>query len=68
MTKGYKREPKPKIEVVRAAMGTELLCRTPRLVAVATDAHIAVDVSVFRLDDPRPIADFIEQKFLNRRQ
>ena len=69
MTEGYKREPKPKIEVVRAAMGTELLCRNdPRLVAVATDAHIAIDVPVFRLDDPGPIADFIEQKFLNRRR
>ncbi len=60
---------KPKIEVVRAAMGTELLCRNdPRLVAVATDAPIAVDVPVFRLDDPGPIADFIEQNFLNRRR
>lgn len=69
MTEGYKREPKPKIEVVRAAMGTELLCRNdPHLVAVATDAQIAVDVPVFRLDDPGAIADFIEQKFLNRRQ
>lgn len=69
ITEGYKRENKPKIEVVRESMGTELLCRNdPRLVAVATDAHIAVDVPVFRLDDPGPIADFIEQKFLNRRR
>jgi len=69
MTEGYKREPKPKIEVVRAAMGTELLCRNdPCLVAVATDAPITVGVPVFRLDDPGPIADFIEQKFLNRRR
>jgi molybdopterin-guanine dinucleotide biosynthesis protein MobB len=69
MTEGYKGEPKPKIEVVRAAMGTELLCRNdPRLVAVATDAPIAVEVPVFQLDDPVPIADFIEHKFLNRRR
>lgn len=65
ITEGYKREKTAKIEVMRTQVHTELLCRNdPGLIAVATDAAISVHVPVFRLDDPVPIADFIEQKFL----
>lgn len=66
ITEGYKREPMPKIEVLRSAVGTELLCRdNPTLIAVAADAHLEVHVPVFRLNDPGSIADFIEQQLLN---
>jgi molybdopterin-guanine dinucleotide biosynthesis protein MobB len=69
ITEGYKRENKPKIEVLRAAVGSELLCRDdPGLVAVATDADLDVHVPVFRLDDPAAIAEFIEQRFLASRR
>jgi molybdopterin-guanine dinucleotide biosynthesis protein MobB len=68
ITEGYKREENPKIEVLRAAVHTELLCRRdPGLIAVATDVNIAVHVPVFGLDDPASIAAFIEKKFLGRR-
>ena len=68
ITEGYKHEKMPKIEVLRTEVATQLLCRDdPGLVAVATDAHITIHVPVFRLDDPVPIAAFIEQKFLRRR-
>jgi molybdopterin-guanine dinucleotide biosynthesis protein MobB len=68
ITEGYKRENTPKIEVLRAAVHTELLCRSdPGLIAVATDADIAVHVPVFRLDDPVSIAAFIETKYLTQR-
>jgi molybdopterin-guanine dinucleotide biosynthesis adapter protein len=67
ITEGYKREKTPKIEVLRAEVHTELLCRNdPGLIAVATDADITVNVPVFRLDDAAPIAVFIEQRFLKR--
>jgi molybdopterin-guanine dinucleotide biosynthesis protein B len=69
ITEGYKRENKPKIEVLRAAVGSELLCRhDPVLIAVATDANLDVHVPVFRLNDPASIADFIEQRFLGPRR
>jgi molybdopterin-guanine dinucleotide biosynthesis protein MobB len=69
ITEGYKRENKPKIEVLRAAVGSELLCRDdPGLVAVAADADLDVHVPVFRLDDPVAIAEFIEQRFLASRR
>jgi molybdopterin-guanine dinucleotide biosynthesis protein MobB len=65
ITEGYKREKTPKIEVLRAEVHTELLCRNdPGLIAVATDADVTVNVPVFRLDDAAPIAAFIEQRFL----
>lgn len=68
ITEGYKRERRPKIEIVRAALGTELMCADdPLLLAVAADTEIDVALPVFKLDDPGPIADFIEQKILNRR-
>ena len=66
ITEGYKREKTPKIEVMRAAVHSELLCRNdPSLIAVATDADVAVHVPVFRLDDPVSIAAYIERRFLN---
>lgn len=68
ITEGYKRENTPKIEVLRAAVHSELLCRSdPGLIAVATDADVAVHVPVFRLDDPVSIAAFIETKYLTQR-
>jgi molybdopterin-guanine dinucleotide biosynthesis protein MobB len=69
ITEGYKREKTPKIEVLRAAVHSELLCRNdPGLMAVATDADIRVHVPVFRLDDPISIAAFIEKRFLRTRR
>jgi len=69
ITEGYKRENKPKIEVLRAAVGSELLCRhDPELVAVATDASLNVHVPVFRLNDPAAIAEFIAHRFLDPRR
>ena len=68
ITEGYKRGKAPKIEIVRKAVGAELLCRhDPDLIAVATDANLDVHVPVFRLNDPLPIADFIEKRFLGQR-
>jgi molybdopterin-guanine dinucleotide biosynthesis protein B len=68
ITEGYKRENTPKIEVLRKAVDIELLCRhDPGLIAVATDADLDVHVPVFRLNDPLPIADFIEKRFLGQR-
>ncbi len=65
ITEGFKHESQPKIEVVRAALGRELLCREdPSLIAVATDAVLELHLPVFRLDDPAAIADFIVGRLL----
>ncbi|MEJ5359377.1 MAG: molybdopterin-guanine dinucleotide biosynthesis protein B [Desulfobacterales bacterium] len=65
LTEGYKRERRPKIEVLRAAVGGELLCRfDPTLIAVAADAPLEAPVPVFPLDDAAGLADFIAARFL----
>lgn len=65
ITEGYKKEQKPKIEVVRSARHTEIFCKNdPNLMAVVTDAKMQLDVPVFGLDNISDLADFIEDKFL----
>jgi len=65
ITEGYKRESRPKIEVVRAARNPEpLLARDPNLVAVVTDAQLKLPVPVFDLEDISRLADFIEDTYL----
>lgn len=67
ITEGYKRERQPKIEVVRSALGAELMCAAdPLLVAVASDVPLPGPLPVFELDRPVPIADFIERRILGR--
>jgi molybdopterin-guanine dinucleotide biosynthesis protein B len=64
LTEGFKREPAPKIEVSRAALGTDLVGRVEELIAVVADHPIALDLPRFELDDIAGIAAFIERKFL----
>ncbi|TGU71367.1 molybdopterin-guanine dinucleotide biosynthesis protein B [Geomonas terrae] len=68
LTEGFKKSGMPKIEVNRQERSTELLCRgenhDPTLVAVASDADLALDVPVLDLNDPSAVADFIEETFL----
>jgi molybdopterin-guanine dinucleotide biosynthesis protein B len=65
ITEGFKRAPSPKIEVVRAAVSREMMCRNdPNLIAVASDAAIETPRPLFRLDDVRSIADFIVRSLL----
>ena len=65
ITEGYKKENKPKIEVVRSARHTEALLKYDRhLVAVVTDVDLKMKIPVFGLDDIDHLADFIEQNYL----
>jgi len=65
ITEGYKREAKPKIEVVRAARHTNVLLKADRhLVAVVSDINLNLKVPVFDLEDIDRLADFIEEKYL----
>jgi molybdopterin-guanine dinucleotide biosynthesis protein B len=65
IAEGYKRAPKPKIEVVRAARHSQaLLMGDPHLVAVVSDAGLELEVPVFGLEDIDRLADFIEKRYL----
>jgi molybdopterin-guanine dinucleotide biosynthesis protein B len=65
ITEGYKKERKPKIEVVRSARHAEALLKDDRhLVAVVTDADLEMEVPVFGMEDVDQLADFIAKKYL----
>ncbi len=68
LTEGFKQSALPKIEVFRKELARPMLCRgeqtDPTLLAFASDTGLELDVPVFPLDDPYPLADFIEETFL----
>ena len=67
ITEGYKKEDKPKIEVVRAARHADVLLENDKhLVAVVSDVELHLNVPVFDLEDVDRLADFIEEKYLLR--
>lgn len=69
ITEGYKRESHPKIEVFRRELRRELLCTDDEhLIAIAGDPPTAPKgIPLFDLNDPGPLCDFIEQRFLRER-
>ncbi len=64
LTEGFKREAAPKIEVARAAMGTDLVARPEELIAVACDFPIELQVPRFDLKDVSGLAAFLCERFL----
>ncbi len=60
LVEGFKREPIPKLEVHRAALGKSLIAPDdPDIVAIASDAPVATDLPRFDLNDAAGIAAFI---------
>jgi molybdopterin-guanine dinucleotide biosynthesis adapter protein len=70
ISEGYKRETHPKIEVFRSDHSTHMLCgEGDNLIAVAGDPpQLPEGVPVFDLNDPVPLCDFLENRFLVKRQ
>ncbi|MFH0872086.1 MAG: molybdopterin-guanine dinucleotide biosynthesis protein B [bacterium] len=69
LAEGYKSEARPKVEVHRSQIGGGLLTsKQEGLLAVVSDVPLAVEVPLFPLDDSKPLADFLEEKFLSRRE
>jgi len=61
ITEGYKKEDKPKIEVFRSGVHTELITPTGELLAIAGDTDFP-GMPVFGLDDARGLVDFLVEK------
>ncbi len=60
LVEGFKREPIPKLEVYRAAVGEpNLFPHDPNVVAVASDARLDTQLPQFDLNDAPAIAEFI---------
>ena len=67
ITEGFKRENKPKIEIVRKAVAIEPICRNKgdRLAALVSDMNIKdYAVPQFGLNEIKKIVNFIESKWL----
>ncbi|NLB17857.1 MAG: molybdopterin-guanine dinucleotide biosynthesis protein B, partial [Syntrophomonadaceae bacterium] len=65
ITEGYKREDRPKIEVARRGISTELI-NPPNLIALVTDFPVGqeVGVPVFEFHEIEGISQFIVDNFL----
>jgi molybdopterin-guanine dinucleotide biosynthesis protein B len=62
LLEGYKREPVPKLEVHRPALGAPLLYPAdPHILALASDEPVTTTLPWFALNDVPAIADFILQ-------
>ena len=66
LTEGYKEAGYPKVEVLRAAQGTEPLCRREdRLIALVTDGSWDLGVARFGLDDADALARYLVEQILS---
>ncbi len=64
LTEGYKQAHKPKIEISRRALGTELVCRRSEIIAVVSDHSTDLDVPHFGLDDATDVANLVQRLYL----
>lgn len=67
LAEGYKGGDLPKVEVYRKGLHDALLCGPgDGLIAVATDGRPKTDAPLFGLDDPRPLADLLIRRLLQK--
>ncbi len=59
LAEGFKREPAPKIEVSRAAVGTTLISQPEELLAVVADYEVPLPLPRFDLEDIAGVASFV---------
>jgi molybdopterin-guanine dinucleotide biosynthesis protein B len=59
LSEGYKNNNKPKIEISRAELSSELLCSKEEMLALVTDQSFNLDVPQFDLDDATGVADLL---------
>ena len=62
LVEGFKKEPIPKLEIHRVAMGQPLLQPDdPYIIAIASDTQVNTKVPLLDLNDPQQISEFILQ-------
>jgi len=68
LSEGFKKNPHPKIEIMRSDLKHEPICgKEDNLVAVVSDVIVERGVSCLGIDDVTGIADLIEERFLKRK-
>jgi molybdopterin-guanine dinucleotide biosynthesis protein B len=64
ITEGYKQGDKPKIEIFRAGLRSEPLCKDDdHLIGLVADLEVAIGVPRFSLDDVKGLTDFLIGRF-----
>lgn len=64
LVEGYKRSNLPKIEIIRAANGSEPICTKDEVIAVVSDLPSPFPVPAFGLEQTAELADFLVKTFL----
>lgn len=64
LTEGYKAADKPKIEVLRKQLSSELLCSTDDLIAVVADCKIPANLPQFGFNDIEKLVNFLTDEFI----
>lgn len=67
ITEGYKLEDKPKIEVLRKEISTELFSKEDELFAIITNFHIDSSVAQFDFSEIKKLVSLIESSFLKHK-
>ena len=68
LSEGFKVNPHPKIELIRAEMKHDPLCTAEdNLIAIVSDEPVDRGVPCFDIDDIQGVANLIEDKFLKRK-
>jgi len=68
LSEGFKKNPHPKIEIMRSDMKYEPICsRKDNLMAVVSDVLVESGAPCFNINDAEGIADLVEERFLKRR-
>ena len=66
ITEGFKKEKKPKIEILRAARNNKpLFGDDDSLIALVTDTDVTLDVPTFGLEDIESLSNLIEKRYLS---
>jgi molybdopterin-guanine dinucleotide biosynthesis protein MobB len=69
IAEGFKREGLPKIEVLRKTVQEEPLCRKKdRLIALASDTPINMDLPVFDINDAESVCEFIIKHVIKKKR
>lgn len=68
LTEGYKKQAFPKIEVIRSEVSKEPICSPKEVMAFICDFHMKSSRKVFKTEDIKKVANFIEDRFLMKRK
>ncbi|MCQ4925664.1 molybdopterin-guanine dinucleotide biosynthesis protein B [Tissierella carlieri] len=66
ITEGYKKENKPKLEVIRKKISPNLISKESELFGIVTDFPLENQIPQFNFEQVREIVNLIEEKFLKK--